>query len=174
VNQIFAHSKVMIVDDCWAIMGSANLDGVSLHSYGDDFAGPLARRAFRDVRNFDVNVVIRDGIDGVVRSGTVAELRVRLWAEHLGLTSRAMSTRPAKGWLNAWRDRAKKNVAALDLNDSRHRYRGFVLPYSAAKTPAKQLRDLGIRRRDASAKLKFNPGWAEVYLSPNWIRNMFL
>ena len=174
LNQIFAHSKVMLVDDCWAIMGSANLDGVSLHSYGDDFAGPFARNVFRHVRNFDVNVVIRDGVDGVARSGTVAELRGRLWAEHLGLTGRAMSKRPAKGWLSAWRDRAGKNVAALNLNDSRHRFHGFVLPYSSASTPSKQLRDLGIVERENSPKLQYNPGWAEVYLSPNWIRNMFL
>ncbi|MEO5902885.1 MAG: phospholipase D-like domain-containing protein, partial [Gemmatimonadaceae bacterium] len=38
-SQIFVHSKVMVVDDNWAMVGSANLDGVSLHSYGDDFAG---------------------------------------------------------------------------------------------------------------------------------------
>ena len=39
LNQVFVHSKVVIVDDLWATSGSANLDGVSLHSYGDDFTG---------------------------------------------------------------------------------------------------------------------------------------
>ncbi len=174
LNQIFVHSKVMIVDDSWALIGSANLDGVSLHSYGDDFAGPLARRLFRNVRNFDVNVVIRDGVDGVIESGTVAQLRRCLWGEHLGLPPRVMATRPAKGWLAAWRDRSQKNVSALSLNDSRHRFHGFVLPNSSATTPAKQLRAMGIAERENSPKLKFSPGWAEVYLSPNWVRNMFL
>src|SRR6185503_18651585 len=50
LNQVFVHSKVVVVDDRWATSGSANLDGVSLYSYGDDFTGALARRVFRDVR----------------------------------------------------------------------------------------------------------------------------
>ncbi len=37
LNQVFVHSKVLTIDDRWASVGSANLDGVSLHSYGDDF-----------------------------------------------------------------------------------------------------------------------------------------
>jgi len=174
VSQVFVHSKVLVVDDSWAMVGSANLDGVSLYSYGDDFAGPLARRVFRNVRNFDVNVVIRDGIDGVIASGIIASLRTRLWAEHLGASPRALRDRPARGWLSLWRKRAEKNVIALDANDSRHRYHGFAMPYSLRAAPARQLSDMGVRRRAGSPELRFNPGWMEVYLSPNWVRNMFL
>ena len=173
-SQVFVHSKVMIVDDSWAMVGSANLDGVSLDSYGDDFAGPLARRLFRGVRNFDVDAIVRDGADGIPRNGFVASLRSRLWAEHLGMHPGATRERPTSGWLPLWRKRARQNVTALDLNDTRHRFRGFVLPYSMKPTPAKQWEDLGIQIRSESPRLEFNPGWVEVYLSPNWIRNMFL
>ena len=173
-SQVFVHSKVLIVDDSWAMVGSANLDGVSLHSYGDDFAGPFARRLFRNVRNFDVTAVIRDGVDGVDANGAIASLRTKLWAEHLGMNAGATRERPAAGWLSLWRKRAEKNVAALDINDVHHRFRGFVLPYSERATPAAQLSSLGIRRRSDSPTLRFNPGWMEVYLSPNWVRNMFL
>ena len=173
-SQIFVHSKVMTIDDNWAMVGSANLDGVSLDSYGDDFAGPVARRLFRNIRNFDVNAIVRDGCDGVPSNGFVASLRSRLWAEHLGLHPRAVMERPASGWLPFWRTRAKQNVLALDANNSRRRYRGSVLPYSSAPTPAKQWTGLGIDTHNESPVLQFNPGWMEVYLSPNWVRNMFL
>jgi phosphatidylserine/phosphatidylglycerophosphate/cardiolipin synthase-like enzyme len=173
-SQVFVHSKVIIVDDKWAMAGSANLDGVSLHSYGNDFAGPFARRAFRNIRNFDVNVVVRDRPGDATRQRTVSALRTRLWAEHLGMNPAATTERPETGWLSLWRKQAAKNVLALDLNDSSHRFRGFVLPYSTRATPRKQWTDLGIREHAGSPKLQFNPGWAEVYLSPNWVRNMFL
>ena len=174
VNQVFVHSKVLVVDDSWAMVGSANLDGVSLYAYGDDFAGPLARRLFRNVRNFDVNVVIRDGIDGVALRGTIAALRTRLWSEHLGASQRALQARPSGGWLSLWRKRAKKNVAALDANNSRHRFHGLVMPYSLRPTPVAQLADMGVRARAGSPAPCFDPGWMEVYFSPNWVRNMFL
>lgn len=171
-SQVFVHSKVLIVDDNWAMVGSANLDGVSLDSYGDDFSNPLARRLFRRVRNFDVDAVIRDGVDGVAHNGLVASLRSRLWAEHLGMNPGATMLRPASGWLPLWRKRAQNNVKALDVNDSNHRFRGFAMPHSLKSTPAKQWVDLGIRKT-RSPRLAFSPGWIEVHLSPNWVRNMF-
>ncbi|HUQ48427.1 MAG TPA: phospholipase D-like domain-containing protein [Gemmatimonadaceae bacterium] len=173
-SQVFVHSKVLIVDDNWAMAGSANLDGVSLDSYGNDFAGAVARRLFRRVRNFDICAIVRDGTDGVPPNGFVASLRARLWAEHLGMNRGATMLKPASGWLSLWRKRARHNVKALSLNDTRHRFHGFVLPYSVKPSPAKQWADLGIRRQSESPRLAFNPGWVEVYLSPNWIRNMFL
>jgi phosphatidylserine/phosphatidylglycerophosphate/cardiolipin synthase-like enzyme len=173
-SQVFVHSKVLIVDDTWAMVGSANLDGVSLDSYGDDFAGPFARRLFGTIRNFDVDAIVRDGTDGVPHNGFVSSLRSRLWAEHLGMNPGATMLRPETGWLSLWNKRAQQNVKALDLNDMRHRYRGFVLPHSTRATPEKQWADLGIKSRPETPRLAFNPGWVEVYLSPNWIRNMFL
>ncbi|MEO7366784.1 MAG: phospholipase D-like domain-containing protein [Gemmatimonadaceae bacterium] len=173
-TQIFVHSKVMVVDDQWAMVGSANLDGVSLHSYGDDFAGPVARRVFLNVRNFDVNAIVRDGCDDVPPNGFVSSLRATLWSEHLGMSVGAMGARPPEGWLALWRNRARDNVLALKSDDPRHRYHGSVLPYSTMPTPARQWLELGISAVAASRLLQFDPGWMEVYLSPNWVRNMWL
>jgi phosphatidylserine/phosphatidylglycerophosphate/cardiolipin synthase-like enzyme/uncharacterized membrane protein YbhN (UPF0104 family) len=167
LNQVFVHSKVVVVDDTWATAGSANLDGVSLHSYGDDFTG-IGRRVFRHTRNFDVNVVV----DGRFARG----LRSRLWAEHLGTSCCSLVERPDSGWLPLWRAQAQANVAALSDIASRGvgpAMRGLVLPYSVESSPARQLATLGVRVDPNHLHLCFNPGWMEVHLSPNWVRNMF-
>jgi len=177
VNQVFVHSKVVAVDDAWATVGSANLDGVSLYSYGDDFDGRLARRVFRHVRNFDVNVVVDDGAGGAggaPRTGSVADLRVRLWSEHLGLPPDDVATRPAGGWLWLWRERAARNVAALGEGCRSRSMAGFVLPYSPRATPREQLADVGVRLTPGRLDVRFDPGWLEVHFSPGWVRNMFL
>jgi phosphatidylserine/phosphatidylglycerophosphate/cardiolipin synthase-like enzyme len=175
LNQVFVHSKVLTVDDAWATVGSANLDGVSLHSYGDDFVGGLGRWVFRDVRNIDVNVVVETGRTDV--SSVVRDLRTRLWAEHLGTVWRDDAARPPGGWLAHWRECAARNVAALNV-DPRHPAAAalgssFVLPYSPRPTPVEQLVDVGVAHDSRRHDLRFEPGWLEVYCSPNWIRNMF-
>jgi phosphatidylserine/phosphatidylglycerophosphate/cardiolipin synthase-like enzyme/uncharacterized membrane protein YbhN (UPF0104 family) len=166
LNQVFVHSKVVDVDDVWATAGSANLDGVSLHSYGDDFTG-VGRRVFRHTRNFDVNVVIEGASAG--------QLRSRLWSEHLGCASSGLE-RPAEGWLPRWRAHAAVNIAALNAaqtKDAGPVMRGFVLPYSTESTPARQLADIGVRVERGRLDLRFDPGWLEVHFGPNWVRNMF-
>ena len=166
LNQVFVHSKLVAVDDEWATAGSANLDGVSLHSYGDDFTG-VGRRVFRHTRNFDVNLVV----DGAA----ARDLRSRLWSEHLGRPRESLLDRPAGGWLPLWRQQAAMNVAALKdaAAGGTAVMRGFVLPYSAAATPAGQLADLGLPAGATHLDVRFNPGWLEVNFSPNWVRNMF-
>lgn len=171
VNQVFVHSKVVAIDDEWATVGSANLDGASLHSYGDDFAGIVGRRVFRHVRNFDVNLVVDARGPGSARPRTVGDLRTRLWSEHLQLPAASLATRPAGGWLPMWRARAAANVASLGAPAPQ--MRGFVLPYSTRSTPVDQLADLGVRIDPARLDVRFNPGWLEVRFSPNWVRNMF-
>ncbi len=172
LNQVFVHSKVVVVDDRWATSGSANLDGVSLYSYGDDFTGGVGRRIFRNVRNFDVNFVVSDG--AVPGSRTLADLRGRLWSEHLDLPVETLARRPPGGWLRLWRARGAANVAALGRPGAADEMRGFVLPYSAQRTPALQLIDLGVHIDPARIDVRFNPGWLEVQFSPNWVRNMFV
>ncbi|MDQ2665307.1 MAG: phospholipase D-like domain-containing protein [Gemmatimonadota bacterium] len=169
VNQVFVHSKLITADDRWATFGSANIDGVSLHSYGADFRSALGRRIFRNVRNFDANVEMQSVTDRPDVS--IADLRTSLWTEHLGLMP---SVRPAEGWLHLWRMRAAENIAALNAyrGDSSHEAGTFVLPYSTAPTPAGQLRALGVIDRE-ELDLRFRPSWLEVHCSPNWIRNMF-
>jgi hypothetical protein len=153
------------VDDAWVTAGSANLDGVSLHCYGDDFSG-VGRRVFRHTRNFDVNVV--------AEGPSALDLRSRLWAEHLGTP--AVAVRPADGWLPIWRAQAAANVSALNALPSSGDgpvMRGFVLPYSVESTPARQLGGIGVRADPAHLDVRFDPGWLEVHFSPNWVRNMF-
>ena len=167
LNQVFVHSKVVAIDDRWATAGSANLDGASLHSYGDDFTG-IGRRVFRHTRNFDVNVVVEGASAGALRS--------RLWSEHLDRPSAEFTARPAEGWPARWRAQAEANVAALNEAPAGGRgpvMRGFVLPYSVEPTPARQLADLGVRTGSRHLDVRFDPGWLEVHFSPNWVRNMF-
>ena len=167
LNQVFVHSKVITVDDTWAMVGAANLDGLSLYSYGDDFTGRVARRIFRHVRNFEVSVVVRDD---------VGDLRTRLWSEHLGLPACALAPRPPGGWLPLWRARAGANVAALNAGANLVRgqphMRGFALPYSTRLTPVQQLTDLGVQADPARLDVRFDPGWLDVRFSLGWVRNM--
>jgi phosphatidylserine/phosphatidylglycerophosphate/cardiolipin synthase-like enzyme len=178
INQVFVHSKLLAVDDQWATTGSANLDGVSLHSYGDDFERWLGRWVFAGVRNIDVNVVIDETDEETRPDGLIADLRTRLWSEHLGVPTARLVDPPASGWLALWRQRAAANVTALNAPPSTNvraaRMDGFVLPYSPAPTPAEQLADIGVDAVRAGLDICFNPGWLEVHFSPNWVRNMFL
>jgi phosphatidylserine/phosphatidylglycerophosphate/cardiolipin synthase-like enzyme len=173
VSQVFVHSKVVTVDDEWALVGSANLDGVSLHSYGADFSSALGRRVFRDVRNFDVNVVI-EAERGTAVVNRVRAFRAALWAEHLGPSLRGVGARPAGGWLGLWRSVASRNVAALQRPVSDGDVDGsFVLPYSSRSTPRAQLATMGVLLAPHTTELCFEPSWLEVHCSPTWIRNMF-
>ena len=172
INQLFVHSKVLIVDDQWLTTGSANLDGVSLHSYGHDFRGRLGRRLFGNVRNVDVNVVIH--AERCAEQDVVRSLRWRLWCEHLASVESEVADRPADGWLSLWRARAAESRAALAARppvDAPHATMPILLPYSTAGTPRRQLREAGID--DTQLDVRFDPGWLEVHASPSWVRNMF-
>jgi len=172
LNQVFVHSKIVAIDDRWLLVGSANLDGVSLHSYGDDFSSRLGRRIFRDVRNFDVGAVI-DAEDADAAE-QVRSLRARLWKEHLGSSFHEIGARPAGGWLPLWRSVARRNAAELGKGRRAHFLDGpFILTYSTRSTPLAQLADVGVVFAPESLELCFAPSWLEVHCSPNWVRNMF-
>ncbi len=174
INQLFVHSKVVTVDDRWAMVGSANLDGVSLHSYGDDFTGVLGRSIFRGVRNFDVAAVLDAAAPDDSTASCVRNLRTRLWAEHLGGTPAAHRSRPPEGWVARWRALAARNVSGLNrFQVARRRAATFVLPYSIRPTPRAQLADVGVIFAPRELDLCFEPSWLEVRFSPNWVRNMF-
>ena len=174
ITQVFVHSKVVIIDDEWAMVGSANLDGASLNSYGDDFTNPFARRLFRDVRNFDVSLVLHRGWGSVRAPNPVRRLREQLWAEHFGHGVTGASEPRARARLSTWRAIASGNVAALNRGGAGASGKGsFILPYSTSPTPREQLANVGVLP-SAPMRLEFDPGWLEVNFSPNWIRNMFL
>jgi len=171
INQLFIHSKVIVIDDTWAAVGTSNLDGVSMGDYGDDFSGSLGRRIFRGVRNVEVNVVINTGDDDYPRReddlDAIRLLRERLWLEHIG----EPGVESDEGKLAAWLSAARANVLSLARGD--HRVVGHVLPYSERADPRDQLSDLGIRLDPYELVLCYDPGWIEVHAAVHWIRNIF-
>jgi phosphatidylserine/phosphatidylglycerophosphate/cardiolipin synthase-like enzyme len=166
INQIFVHSKVVLIDDSWALVGSANLDGISLDSYGKDFTGRFARRIFRDLRNFEVGVVIRSDASDE-KPGTVRNLRNRLWSEHLGHSDIG----ELEYGLSEFKSAADTNLESLRSAAKMH---GRILPYSTQMLPSNQLLEMGIDISPSSMCLAFNPSWFNARFCPNWIRNMFL
>ncbi len=113
----YLHSKVAIVDNLWATVGSANLDGASL-----DFFQVLHAVQFGDVRNSELNFLILNGIEQQPQTAAVDLLRRRLWAEHLGLDAAdgtpnpndpLLDAAPAGGWVELWRSQADAKLTGL-------------------------------------------------------------
>jgi phosphatidylserine/phosphatidylglycerophosphate/cardiolipin synthase-like enzyme len=68
-DQIYIHSKILIVDDQWALIGSANAGGISLEGI----------RSGRDEPDTELSAIILD-------KKFAAKFRKALWEEHLGVT----------------------------------------------------------------------------------------
>jgi phosphatidylserine/phosphatidylglycerophosphate/cardiolipin synthase-like enzyme len=64
LRQIYVHSKLLIVDDTWFTVGSANTD----------------KNGFKD--STEVNI-------GITSSSLAKDLRIRLWGEHIGLLEKS-------------------------------------------------------------------------------------
>lgn len=101
-EQIYVHSKLMIVDDCKAIIGSANINDRSM--VGD--------------RDSEIAVVIEDV--HYLPSSTIGELcgtlRLDLFKEHLGLNGNSANIMdPASDvtW-QLWQEYAKANTATFE------------------------------------------------------------
>ena len=86
-EEIYPHSKVMIVDDTCAIIGSANTNGRGFHTDGE------------------MNVVIH-------RRPEVTAFRKALWKEHLGVE---LDTRKIRDFFKEWDRIALPSVASADL-----------------------------------------------------------
>jgi phosphatidylserine/phosphatidylglycerophosphate/cardiolipin synthase-like enzyme len=108
----YLHTKSAIVDNRWATVGSANLDGASLDSI------QYARAAFGgDVRNTEGNLVVFE--ETAPQRSAVDALRRRLWAEHLGIAdkaSHALDDAQDKNWLDVWRATAQRKLDGLKSN----------------------------------------------------------
>jgi phosphatidylserine/phosphatidylglycerophosphate/cardiolipin synthase-like enzyme len=78
VDMIYPHSKLTIVDDTWAIIGSANTNG----------------RGF--VADAEMNIVIH-------KRSFVTPLRTALWKEHIGVE---LTTRRIRDFVREWNARA--------------------------------------------------------------------
>lgn len=92
LRQLYVHSKVGIVDDAWATVGSANLDNMSLHP-ADEFV-------IASPPNVELNAIVRE-------RAWVTDLRRRLWGEHLGDEGVWRTTRPS---VADWRAVADENL----------------------------------------------------------------
>jgi phosphatidylserine/phosphatidylglycerophosphate/cardiolipin synthase-like enzyme len=147
LEHCYVHSKVAIVDDVWATIGTANLDGISQQT--GDFALPvIGWRPAR--RNVEINAVVFDGVVGQPATGKVAEIRKVLWAEQLGLPPVALNMPPPGGWLALWRQVAAANVASL--NGDPPTMTGRILPYSRHSKIASHLNDAGVNYRRFTLK----------------------
>jgi phosphatidylserine/phosphatidylglycerophosphate/cardiolipin synthase-like enzyme len=115
---VYVHSKAIVADDDFAIVGSANLDGIGLDG-AREFALP-------DAVSIELNVSLLDGIEGFPRTGAAAQARMALWREHLGLPDEALRDPPPGGWLALWRDVAGRNLRRAQAGDLR--MQGMALP----------------------------------------------
>jgi phosphatidylserine/phosphatidylglycerophosphate/cardiolipin synthase-like enzyme len=132
VAPVYLHSKLGLVDDTWASVGSANLDGLSL-----DHNTFFSALTIGESTAAELNVNILDGQTGITGMMPVERLRRRLWAEHLGVLGPDLLPNPGDSlladtatsqWLRLW-----KGVAADCLAHVREGrpgpLPGFVLEY---------------------------------------------
>ena len=110
-EQIYVHAKVMVVDDRWSIIGSANINDRSL--LGD--------------RDSEMCCVAGGGAEVSARMqgepwracAFAADLRMSLWAEHLGLVPCRAPLPPAvrdivvDPFSSIWQDTATRNTRLL-------------------------------------------------------------
>jgi phosphatidylserine/phosphatidylglycerophosphate/cardiolipin synthase-like enzyme len=105
----YVHAKVMIVDDEWVTIGSANLNDRGLLTDGEIMA------------------LIHDG--DVARN-----LRIELWAEHLGMARDTVASIDAIALIDAeWPERANQNAGVVKrgsepLFSAVHRYEAGRMP----------------------------------------------
>lgn len=151
IMPVYLHTKVGIVDDVWATVGSANLDYASMD------------------RAVEVNALLLNGVDGQPASEAVDILRRKLWAEHLGFVDAQGAIDPNASelqrhpsgqddWLGLWRERARATLEQLRAHPAQSTARmARVLPWPSDNTTHKEPRDyltaLGIRS-DAVVPIK--------------------
>ena len=100
-TDIYVHSKLMIVDDCLAVIGSPNVN----------------RRGQTSDSELAVAVVDADVVDSTMDGVPVSvcrfakDLRIALWTEHLGLGDPSLVDDPIAG-LASWPDQATSTPGA--------------------------------------------------------------
>ncbi|HEU4330377.1 MAG TPA: phospholipase D-like domain-containing protein [Lapillicoccus sp.] len=151
VAPIYLHSKTGVVDDTWATIGSANLDGLSL-----DHNTVLSPLAFGETTAAECNVTILEGTPGPSGMAPAERLRRRLWAEHLGMVGADGNPRPEDNrlagtattkWLPLWKKAAADALTHVK-NGTAAPLPGFILecPEDAGGlvTPRKHLAALEV------------------------------
>jgi len=138
LRNCYIHSKVAIVDDVWATVGTSNLDGSSL-SCSEEFG---SSEISQNHRNMEMNAILFN-LDSP-HSKAIGNFRKILWSEHLEMDISNLK-RPQDGWLDLWKDKGYKNLDQLDNEEiSLH---GGILPYSTKNNPKEQIKDLIERYR---------------------------
>jgi phosphatidylserine/phosphatidylglycerophosphate/cardiolipin synthase-like enzyme len=152
----YVHAKSAVIDDVWATIGSANLDGASLTEVQVQMLDPrtvdYSHLAFRDLfdekyrRSIEINVVVFDGVQGLPSSTLPSDIRRHLWAEHLGYADpndSDLKNPPAGGWLKLWNDRAASKLDGLKQNPSTP-IKSRILEWTPDANPKDQLKKLGV------------------------------
>ena len=134
IQPIYIHSKVAVVDDLWATIGTANLDGSSLTQVNEIEGLKLNR-------NMEINVMIHE-LNKNSTDGVVKRFRNSLWAEHLEKTGILQNNGEENSWLVNWQKIAYENLNLLK-KDASH-LKGRILPYSTADSLEDQLSDLDL------------------------------
>ena len=117
----YLHTKTAIIDNNWATVGSANIDGASLDEFQAFWYSRLANVLLEGgaMRNTETNCVVFEKTPPAVSA--VDALRRRLWAEHLGFvsgggpntTAPELADSVGKDWVGAWNAKADAKAAAL-------------------------------------------------------------
>lgn len=122
IKNCYIHSKVAIVDDVWATVGSANLDGSSL-SCAEEFGN---REVSSNHLNMEMNALFFDF--NKPKKGTIEKFRKSLWKEHLCDCTLDL-TRSNENWLDLWNKTACNNLKIL--KDENPIFNSGILPYGA-------------------------------------------
>jgi phosphatidylserine/phosphatidylglycerophosphate/cardiolipin synthase-like enzyme len=133
LRHCYVHSKVAIVDDIWATIGSSNLDGSSL-SCAEEFG---SHDSSTNYLNMEMNASFFDF--NKPKRGTIKKFRQELWNEHLG-TDISTYSRPGNGWLDLWKKTVYENIEKLE--SEKINFYGDALPYSPKRNVEEQIKDL--------------------------------
>lgn len=133
ISNCYIHSKVAVVDDIWATIGTANLDGSSL-SCAEEFGN---REISANHLNMEMNALFFDFNEP--KKGTVEKFRKKLWSEHLDADMSNL-TRPPRGWLDLWNKTALDNLKKLEKG--KLELNGGILPYSANMKSKGQIKEI--------------------------------
>jgi phosphatidylserine/phosphatidylglycerophosphate/cardiolipin synthase-like enzyme len=133
LRNCYIHSKVAIVDDIWATIGTSNLDGSSL-SCAEEFG---SKETSENHRNMEINAIMFD--TDLQKRRTIEKFRKILWSEHLGMDITNFE-RPQDGWLDLWKDKGYENIRQLEREEII--LHGGILPYSTKKNAKEQIKDL--------------------------------
>jgi phosphatidylserine/phosphatidylglycerophosphate/cardiolipin synthase-like enzyme len=132
---IYVHAKTVIIDDVWAMVGSANLNRRSW-THDSEVACAVVDQE-RDARPPTDPGGLGDGARVFAR-----ELRLRLWREHLGLGDAdddAGLLDPAAGF-EAWRAAAARLQAWHDAGNRGPRPPGRIRPHQVELAAALKVR----------------------------------